>query len=153
MKMNRRRLLSGGLSLGAVLSLASMGVTIPEVKAKEVHETSLEKINNRRILDYIQKIMAEAMEQSLFEFNDAGTRGLMRSLTETRLRNLQNSRAIYDFLVICDETNNTPKVIDANESRITVYVKINNTMSFYRIDGSVVKTGVEFSELVGSRIA
>lgn len=149
MKITRRRLLSSGLSIGSVLALASMGVTIPEVKAKEVIETSIEKIDNRRLLDYIQKIMADAMDQVMFEENDFVTRKNVRQMINKRLFDLRSSQVIRDFRVVSDETNNTQNIIDNNELCVDVYVKLNKSISFYNISGSMVRTGVEFNEAVG----
>jgi hypothetical protein len=85
----------------------------------------------------------------LFEFNDEFTRQQFRSLVEPFLRDVQSRRGIYDFRVVCDKTNNTGEVIDRNEFVGEIYIKPARSINFIQLKFVAVRTGVEFSEVVG----
>ena len=85
----------------------------------------------------------------MFEFNDEFTRAQFRNLVEPFLRDVQGRRGIYDFKVICDNTNNTGEVIDRNEFVGDIYIKPAKSINFIQLNFVAVKTGVEFSEVVG----
>jgi predicted HTH transcriptional regulator len=65
------------------------------------------------------------------------------------LRDVQSRRGITEFLVVCDNTNNTAEVIDRNEFRGDIYVKPNRSINFIQLNFVAVRTGVEFSTVVG----
>ena len=79
--------------------------------------SAFNRINVRRLFIVLEKAIATAAKFQLFEFNDAFTRAQFVALVEPFLRDVQGRRGIYDFRVVCDETNNTPQVIDSNEFR------------------------------------
>ena len=85
----------------------------------------------------------------LFEFNDEFTRQQFRSMVEPFLRDVQSRRGMYDFRVVCDRTNNTPEVIDRNEFVGDIYIKPARSINFIQLNFIAVRTGVEFSEIVG----
>ena len=65
------------------------------------------------------------------------------------LRNVQGRRGIYDFLVVCDDSNNTPDVIDRNEFQFEIYIKPARSINFITITFVATRTGVSFNELIG----
>ena len=85
----------------------------------------------------------------LFEFNDEFTRQQFRSMVEPFLRDVQSRRGMYDFRVVCDRTNNTAEVIDRNEFVGDIYIKPARSINFIQLNFIAVRTGVEFSEIVG----
>ena len=86
---------------------------------------------------------------SLFEFNDAFTRAQFKNLITPYLRNVQGRRGITDFLVVCDDTNNTPQVIDSDQFVGDIYIKPARSINFIQLNFVAVATGVQFSEVVG----
>jgi len=98
----------------------------------------------------LEKAIATAAKASLFEFNDEFTRAQFRNLVEPFLRDVQGRRGIYDFQVVADETNNTGEVIDRNEFVADIYIKPAKSINFIQLNFVAVRTGVEFSEIVGS---
>ena len=86
---------------------------------------------------------------TLFEFNDAFTRAQFKNLVVPYLRDVQGRRGIYDFLVVCDATNNTSEVIDRNEFVGDIYIKPARSINFIQLNFVAVRTGVAFSEVVG----
>jgi hypothetical protein len=85
----------------------------------------------------------------LFEFNDELTRAQFRNLVEPFLRDVKGRRGITDFQVVVDETNNTGDVIDRNEFVGDIYIKPNRSINYIQLNFVAVRTGVEFSEIVG----
>ena len=96
-----------------------------------------------------RKAISTAAKFSLFEFNDSFTRSQFRNLVEPFLRDVQGRRGIVDFRVVCDDTNNTGEVIDRNEFVGDIYVKPSRSINFIQLNFVAVRSGVEFSEVVG----
>ena len=71
------------------------------------------------------------------------------NIVEPYLRDVQDKRGVYDFLVVCDETNNTPDVIDNNEFRADIYLKPTKSINFVTLTFIITRTGVQFSEVIG----
>jgi hypothetical protein len=85
----------------------------------------------------------------MFEFNDEFTRTQFRNLVEPFLRDVQGRRGITDFKVVCDSTNNTGEVIDSNRFVGDIYVKPARSINFIQLNFVAVRSGIEFSEIVG----
>jgi phage tail sheath protein FI len=111
--------------------------------------SAFDRINVRRLFIVLEKAIATAAKYSLFEFNDQFTRAQFRNLVEPFLRDVQGRRGIYDFRVVCDETNNTGEVIDRNEFVGDIYIKPAKSINFIQLNFVAVRTGVDFSEVVG----
>ena len=99
----------------------------------------------------LEKAIATASKYTLFEFNDAFTRAQFRNLIEPFLRDVQGRRGIYDFRVVCDESNNTSEIIDSNEFVGDIYIKPARSINFIQLNFVAVRTGVNFNEIVGFR--
>lgn len=111
--------------------------------------SAFDRINVRRLFIVLEKAIATAAKFTLFEFNDTFTRAQFRNLVEPFLRDVLGRRGIYDYRVVCDETNNTPEVIDRNEFIGDIYIKPARSINFIQLNFVAVRTGVEFSEIVG----
>ena len=111
--------------------------------------SAFDRINVRRLFIVLEKAISVVAKFSLFEFNDAFTRSQFKNLIVPYLRTVQGRRGITDFLVVCDETNNTPDVIDRNEFVGDIYIKPARSINFIQLNFVAVGTGVQFSEVVG----
>lgn len=109
--------------------------------------SAFNRINVRRLFITVEKAIATAAKFQLFEFNDSFTRAQFRSLVEPFLRDVQGRRGIYDFRVVCDETNNTAQVIDANEFRADIFIKPAKSINFITLTFVATRTGISFEEL------
>ena len=98
----------------------------------------------------IEKSIEQAARAQLFEFNDSITRSNFINIVEPYLRDVRAKRGITEFLVVCDETNNTPEVIDANEFKADIFVKPARSINFVGLTFVATRTGVSFSEIVGT---
>ena len=111
--------------------------------------SAFDRINVRRLFILLEKAISRASKSTLFEFNDAFTRSQFKNLVNPYLRDIQGRRGITDFLVVCDETNNTPEVIDRNEFVGDIYIKPARSINYIQLNFVAVRTGVAFSEVVG----
>ncbi|NDB84595.1 MAG: hypothetical protein EB127_18115, partial [Alphaproteobacteria bacterium] len=109
---------------------------------------AFDRINVRRLFIVLEKAIANASKALLFEFNDEFTRAQFRNLIEPYLRDVQGRRGIYDFKVVCDETNNTSQVIDSNRFVGDIYIKPARSINYIQLNFVAVRSGVEFSENV-----
>lgn len=111
--------------------------------------SAFDRINVRRLFLVLEESIERASRASLFEFNDAITRTNFVNITEPFLRDVKAKRGIQDFVVICDETNNTPDVIDANEFKADIYIKPARSINFIGLTFVATRTGVSFEEIIG----
>jgi len=111
--------------------------------------SAFDRINVRRLFITLEKAIATASKFQLFEFNDEFTRANFRNIVEPFLREVQGRRGITDFLVVCDETNNTGEVIDRNEFVAEIFVKPARSINFITLSFVATRTGVAFEEVAG----
>ena len=111
--------------------------------------SAFDRINVRRLFLNLEARIEIAARTQLFEFNDEITRANFRNIVEPFLRGVQAKRGITDFVVICDETNNTPDVIDANEFKADIFIKPARSINFIGLTFVATRTGVSFSEVIG----
>ena len=137
------------LSVNPVATFPGQGTVLFGDKTFQAKPSAFDRINVRRLFIVLEKSISTAAKYSLFEFNDAITRSNFVSLVEPFLRDVQGRRGIYDFRVVCDETNNTPEVIDSNRFVGDIYIKPARSINFIQLNFVAVRTGVEFSEIVG----
>jgi hypothetical protein len=118
-------------------------------KTLQAKPSAFDRINVRRLFIVLEKAVANAAKYSLFEFNDEFTRAQFVALVTPFLRDIQGRRGIYDFRVVCDNTNNTSQVIDANQFVGDIYIKPARSINFIQLNFVAVRTGVDFTEVVG----
>lgn len=135
--------------INPVVTFPGQGTVLFGDKTLLAKPSAFDRINVRRLFIVLEKAIATAAKFSLFEFNDEFTRAQFRNLVEPFLRDVQGRRGIFDFRVVCDDTNNTPEVIDRNEFIGDIYVKPARSINFIQLNFIAVRTGVEFSEIVG----
>ena len=144
---NRDQLYKNGVN--PVVTFPGQGTVLYGDKTMLAAPSAFDRINVRRLFIVLEKAIATAAKFALFEFNDDFTRAAFRNLVEPYLRDVQGRRGIYDFRVVCDATNNTPQVIDANQFRGDIYIKPARSINFIQLNFVAVRTGVEFDEIVG----
>jgi phage tail sheath protein FI len=146
-KAQRDQLYKNGIN--PVVTFPGQGTVLFGDKTLLAKPSAFDRINVRRLFIVLEKAISTAAKFTLFEFNDEFTRAQFRNLVEPFLRDVQGRRGIFDFRVVCDETNNTPEVIDRNEFVGDIYVKPARSINFIQLNFVAVRTGVEFTEIVG----
>ena len=136
-------------AINPVVSFPGQGTVLFGDKTATSKPSAFDRLNVRRLFITVEKAISEAAKFSLFEFNDEFTRSQFVNLITPYLRDVQSRRGITDFLVVCDGTNNTGEVIDRNEFIGDIYIKPSRSINFIQLNFVAVRTGVEFSTVVG----
>lgn len=146
-KAERDTLYKNGIN--PVVTFPGQGTVLFGDKTLLAQPSAFDRINVRRLFIVLEKAIATAANFTLFEFNDSFTRAQFKNLVEPFLRDVQGRRGITDFRVVCDDTNNTGEVIDRNEFIGDIYIKPARSINFIQLNFVAVRTGVDFSEIVG----
>jgi len=146
-KAHRDELYKAGVN--PVVSFPGEGTVLFGDKTMQAKPSAFDRINVRRLFIVLEKAIATASKYLLFEFNDEFTRAQFRNMVIPFLRTIMSRRGIYDFKVVCDETNNTGEVIDRNEFVGDIYIKPARSINFIQLNFIATKTGVDFSEVGG----
>lgn len=133
-----------------VVSFTGQGPCLFGDRTLYAKPSAFDRINVRRLFIVLEKAISIAAQYFLFEFNDQFTRAQFVSVVEPYLRTIQGRRGIYDFKVVCDETNNTPDIIDRNAFVGDIYIKPARSINFIQLNFVATRTGVEFSSVIGS---
>ena len=126
------------------------GVILFGDKTALSYASAFDRINVRRLFLTIEDAIERSARAQLFEFNDVITRSNFLNIVEPYLRDVKAKRGMSDFLVICDETNNTPDIIDANQFRADIFIKPARSINFIGLTFVATRTGVSFEEVVGN---
>src|SRR5574343_311921 len=144
-KTDRDNLYKKGVN--PIVSFPGNGTVLYGDKTLLAKPSAFDRINVRRLFIVLEKAIATAAKYQLFEFNDAFTRAQFRGLVEPYLRDIQGRRGIIDFKVVCDESNNTPQVIDTNNFVADIYVKPSKSINFIQLNFIATRTGISFEEV------
>ena len=146
-KSQRDQLYKKGIN--PVVKFPGQGVVLFGDKTMLTTPSAFDRINVRRLFIVLEKAISTAAKFTLFEFNDEFTRSQFKNLVEPFLRDVQGRRGVTDFAVVCDGSNNTGEVIDRNEFVGDIYIKPARSINFIQLNFVAVRTGVEFSEVIG----
>lgn len=135
--------------INPVVTFPGQGTVLYGDRTLQSKPSAFDRINVRRLFIVLEKAISKAARYSLFEFNDAFTRAQFKNLINPYLRTIQGRRGITDFLVVCDETNNTPQIIDSNQFIGDIYIKPARSINFIQLNFVAVGTGVQFSQVIG----
>ena len=136
--------------INPVMSQVGQGIVLFGDKTHLSRPSAFDRINVRRLFLVIERSIAEAGKNAMFEFNDEFTRAEFVNIVEPFLREIQGRRGITDFRVVCDETNNNQEVIDNNQFVANIFVKPARSINFVQLNFVAVRTGVDFEEVVGT---
>ena len=136
--------------INPVIFSSGSGIILFGDKTGFAKRSAFDRINVRRLFIFIENAIAAAAKDQLFEFNDEITRSNFVNIVEPFLRDVQAKRGIQDYVVICDETNNTAAIIDSNEFVADIFVKPARSINFIGLTFVATRTGVSFDEVIGS---
>jgi hypothetical protein len=135
--------------INPIVSLPGTGPVLFGDKTALASPSAFDRINVRRLFLNVEKRARALAESVLFEQNDSTTRSNFTAAISSYLSEVQARRGVTDFLVVCDETNNTPEVIDRNEFVAELYLKPTRSINYVTVTVTATRTGVSFSEVVG----
>ena len=136
-------------NLNPVVAFPGEGTVLFGDKTMQRKPSAFDRINVRRLFIVLEKAIATAAKYQLFEFNDEFTRSNFVNMVTPFLRDVQGRRGIFDFRVVCDESNNTGEVIDRNEFVADIFIKPARSINFIQLNFVAVRTGVDFEEIAG----
>lgn len=135
--------------VNSIINQKGSGIILFGDKTGLGYASAFDRINVRRLFLTVEQALEGAANAQLFELNDSNTRSNFVNIVEPYLRDVQAKRGVYDFLIVCDDTNNTPEVIDNNEFRADIYLKPTKSINFVTLTFIATRTGVQFSEVAG----
>lgn len=136
--------------VNSIVNQPGIGVLLFGDKTALSYPSAFDRINVRRLFLTVEQALERSAQAQLFELNDQTTRSNFVNIVEPYLRDVQAKRGIYDFIVICDESNNTPDVIDNNEFRADIFLKPTKSINYITLTFVATRTGVSFEEVAGS---
>ena len=137
------------LRINSIVNQPGTGIMLFGDKTGLGYASAFDRINVRRLFLTIEQALQKAAEAQLFELNDQVTRANFVNIVEPYLRDVEAKRGLYGFLVICDETNNTPDIIDNNEFRADIFLKPAKSINYVTLTFVATRTGVSFEEVAG----
>jgi hypothetical protein len=137
------------LRINSIVNQPGIGILLFGDKTALGYASAFDRINVRRLFLTVEQALERAAQAQLFELNDQITRANFINIVEPYLRDVQAKRGLYGFLVICDETNNTPDVIDNNEFRADIFLKPAKSINYVTLTFVATRTGVSFEEVAG----
>lgn len=136
-------------SINSIVSFPGEGTVLWGDKTALRRPSAFSRINVRTLFIVLKKNISFAARYQLFEFNDFITRSTFKRAADQYLENVESRRGLIDFRTVCDESNNTPQVIDSNEFVGDIYLKPSRSINFIRLNFIAVATGVSFDEIEG----
>ena len=124
------------------------GINVWGQKTLQRAPTALDRVYVRRIMLYLEKVVATAVRTLVFEPSDKITWIQFINLVEPFLESVKSRRGLIEFKIVCDSTTNTPDVIDRNEMHARIYIRPTKAAEFISIDFVLTDSGTAFSELV-----
>lgn len=137
------------LRINSIVNQPGIGILLFGDKTALGYASAFDRINVRRLFLTVEQALEKTAQAQLFELNDQITRANFVNIVEPYLRDVQAKRGVYDFRVICDESNNTPDVIDNNQFRADIFLKPTKSINYVTLTYVATRTGVAFEEVTG----
>ena len=124
---DRDTMYSGGNAINPIVAFPQQGITIFGQRTSQRASTALDRINIRRLMIYVRKVILSSTRRFVFEPNDEFTWAQVENLLNPFLDDIRRRRGITEFRVVCDSTVNTPVRVDRNELWTKVIIKPTKT--------------------------
>lgn len=139
--------------INPIVSFAGQGKVVWGQKTLLDKESAFNRINVRRLFIVLEKAISTAAKYFLFEPNDDLTRMILVNMIDPFLRDVRARRGVYDYMVVCDSTNNSPERIDRNELWCDIYIKPTRAAEYIVLNFIATKTGASFTEIAAMTAA
>jgi len=140
MPSNLRDVLYNG-KVNPISVLSGSGIVIYGQKTRSATTSALDRVNVARLIVYLRRQLDLISRQYIFEPNDEITRKEIKNQIEKELNSIQVNRGLYDYLVLCDTTNNTPDRVDRNELWVDVAIEPSKAAEFIYVPVRIMNTG------------
>jgi uncharacterized protein YajQ (UPF0234 family) len=138
------------VGVNPIANIPGQGILLYGDKTFLARPSAFDRINVRRLFLVLERAISRAAKNVIFELNDEFTRAEFVNIVEPVLREVQGRRGLTDYKVVCDETNNTPAVVDRNEFVANIFIKPTRSINFVTLNFVAVRSGVSFEEVVGT---
>lgn len=136
------------LSVNPVVFFSGDGFTVMGQKTLQTKPTAFDRINVRRLFLTLERAVSRTLKYFVFEPNTEFTRTRLKNVITPIFELAKNTEGLYDYLIVADERNNTPEVIDNNELIVDIYIKPVRTAEFILVNFIATRTGQNFQELL-----
>jgi hypothetical protein len=136
--------------INSIINQPGIGILLYGDKTALGYASAFDRINVRRLFLTVEQALERTAQAQLFELNDAITRANFVNIVEPYLRDVQAKRGLYGFFIKCDESNNTPDIIDNNEFRADIFLKPAKSINYVTLTFVATRTGVSFEEVAGT---
>jgi phage tail sheath protein FI len=136
------------IGLNPIANFPNEGFAIFGQKTMQAKPSAFDRINVRRLFLYLQKAVMNTVKYFVFEPNTLFTRTQVLNVLRPIFEEVKNTQGLYDYLIVCDDRNNSPDVIDRNELVVDIYIKPTRAAEFILVNFYATRTGQDFSELV-----
>ncbi|TMP46312.1 hypothetical protein CWB96_00325 [Pseudoalteromonas citrea] len=124
---------------------AGKGVLIWGQKTLSAMPSALDRINVRMMLITIEPAIRDALEHFLFELNDLSSRAIASAMVTSYMNGIKARRGVYDFKVVCDDSNNSAEDVDAGRMNLWLFVKPTRSIEYIPFTTAILPTGLDFS--------
>ena len=138
------------MSINPVAFFPAEGFVVFGQKTLLKKPSAFDRINVRRLFLNLETAVRDTIKFFVFEPNTFFTRTRIVNTLSPIFDRAKNTEGLYDYLIVCDERNNTPDVIDANELKVDIYIKPVRTAEFILVSFYATRTGQDFQELIGA---
>ena len=136
-------------NINPIAQFPGSGIVIFGQKTLQKKPSAFDRINVRRLFLSLERPTKQLARQFVFEQNSEFTRTRLVNALTPLFERAKNNEGLYDYLIVCDERNNTPAVIDANELVVDIYIKPTRTAEFILVNFYATRTDANFQELIG----
>jgi hypothetical protein len=136
------------ISVNPVVFFTNEGFSVMGQKTLQTRPTAFDRINVRRLFLTLERAVQRTLKYFVFEPNTDFTRNRLKNTITPIFEYAKNTEGLYDYLIVCDERNNTPDTIDNNELIVDIYLKPVRTAEFLLVNFIATRTGQNFQELI-----
>lgn len=136
------------ISLNPIYQDPNMGYVVFGQKTLQSKPSSFDRINVRRLFLYLEKSTYKTIKWYLFRNNTYSTRMAITNTLDPIFRSCRQNEGVIDYKIVCSEANNTPEIIDANELKVSIFIKAPRSVEFILVDFYSTKTSTNFDELM-----
>jgi hypothetical protein len=136
------------ISINPIVNFSGDGYVVFGQKTLQAKPSAFDRINVRRLFVTLERAVQNSVKYFVFEPNTEFTRTRLKNTITPIFELAKNTEGLYDYLIICDERNNNPDVIDRNELAVDIYIKPVRAAEFILVNFIATRTGQNFQELI-----
>lgn len=136
------------IGVNPVAFFPAEGFVVYGQKTLQKQPSAFDRINVRRLFINLETLVRNTVKSFIFEPNTLFTRTQVINTITPFFENAKNTQGVYDYLIICDEKNNTPAVIDDNTLVVDIYIKPTRTAEYILVNFFATRTSQDFNEIV-----